>query len=90
MSKIAAGIALMARTDTQATPLAIAGRRLAQLRAEVDLLDIPGETTEPEWQAAVSESDTLIEAMGLQPVTLRDAATLALCISEQVWAAVRV
>ena len=38
-----------------------------------------------EWQAAIDEQDALIiHAMSLQPVTLNDAATLALCVSEQV------
>jgi hypothetical protein len=73
--------------NTQATPLAIIGRRLAQLREEIERLDTPGGGgfDNPEWKARVNEQDALIEqAMGLQPVSLQDAATLALCVSEQV------
>ena len=71
----------------QTTPLAIVGRRLAHLRREIERLDAEAARAweTPEWNAAVNEQDALIEqAMGLQPVTLQDAATLALCISEQV------
>jgi hypothetical protein len=78
----------MARRKTpQTTPLAIVGRRLAQLRREIERFDTPGADAfdHPAFRAAVNEQEALIEqAMGLQPVTLQDAATLALCISEQV------
>jgi hypothetical protein len=75
---------VMDRTDTQATPLAIVGRRIAQLREEIDRLDTDRSWEKPEWTAAVDEQDTLVEqAMALQPVTLQDAATLALCIARQ-------
>ena len=77
----------MTRADTAPTPLAIVGRRLAQLRAEINRLDTPGGGAfdNPQFSAVVNEQDTLIEqAMVLQPVTLLDAGTLALCIYDQV------
>jgi hypothetical protein len=74
----------MDRTDTQATPLAIVGRRIAQLGKLIDRLDTAKAYEKPEWKAATDEQGTLIEqAMALQPVTLQDAATLASCISRQ-------